>query len=389
MTKNNGCEVKRTVRVYSADGEEIGTTYPKRARGLVRKGRARFVNDCDIRLIVPDVTQITEEIKMDNNTNINLAKDKAAEPVNKLYFDAREWSFNRECKNNVGSRSFMQGPDGIISEAYMLGNWGWDWTEIVSKTLILPKNTLNTFTFWLNGGENDRNNEVCRFEVVYNNDYENRYTYNLNRNFIKPLKKVNGWELYEIPFRTGDNEYTQLKFIAQAAYMTVMTAKDVSEYADIPDTCDPYEEYRPQRHNIVFADGWPTNTWYSTAKLKAQHGSSEPQQQGNNSPTFPNGFPFNVQQDFHFNSKENDESAVSSSMMGIRNSIDALNGFDLVEFREQLKSALAGNPHLSADEVEEIIQDALDGTQESIDNAIEELNDALEELQDTLEDMQG
>ena len=36
-------------------------------------------------------------------------------------------------------------------------------------------------------GENDRNNEVCRFEIVFNNDHENRYTYNLNRNFVKPL----------------------------------------------------------------------------------------------------------------------------------------------------------------------------------------------------------
>lgn len=391
MTKNNGCEVKRTVRVYSADGEEIGTTYPKRARGLVRKGRARFVNDCDIRLIVPDVTNITEETKMDNNINVDLAKEQAKEPVNKLYFDAREWSFNRECKNNVGSRSFMQGPDGIISEAYMLGNWGWDWTEIVSKTLILPKNTLNTFTFWLNGGENDRNNEVCRFEVVYNNDYENRYTYNLNRNFIKPLKKVNGWELYEIPFRTGDNEYTQLKFIAQAAYMTVMTAKDISEYADLPDTADPYEEYRPQRHNIVFADGWPTNTWYSTAKLKAQHGSSEPQRQdGFVPPAPPSGNPVSINQNFSFdNPIQNGMESIDQSMVGINAALSSLSSFDVHGFGETLKESLAGVPGMSAEDIEEIVQNAVESTQESIDNAIEGLNDALEELQDTLEDMQG
>lgn len=388
MTKNNGCEVKCTVRIYSADGEEIGTTYPKRARGLVRKGRARFVNDCDIRLIVPDVTNITEETKMDNNINADLAKGQAKEPVNKLYFDAREWSFNRECKNNVGSRSFMQGPDGIISEAYMLGNWGWDWTEIVSKTLILPKNTLNTFTFWLNGGENDRNNEVCRFEVVYNNDYENRYTYNLNRNFIKPLKKVNGWELYEIPFRTGDNEYTQLKFIAQAAYMTVMSAKDISEYADLPDTADPYEEYRPQRHNIVFADGWPTNTWYSTAKLKAQHGNSEPKPQDGFAP--PCGNPVSINQNFSFdNPIQNGIESIDQSMVGINAALNSLSSFDVYGFGETLKESLAGVSGMSAEDIEEIVQNAVESTQESLDNAIEGLNDALEELQDTLEDMQG
>ncbi|MBP1543427.1 MAG: hypothetical protein J6A16_04965 [Oscillospiraceae bacterium] len=373
MTKNDA-HAKQTVRIYSADGEMIGTTYPKRARGLVRKGRAQFVNDCDIRLIVSDVTTFTEEIKMDKNISIDLAKDKAAEPVNRLYFDAREWSFNKDCKNNVGSRLFMQGPDGIISEAYMIGNWGWDWTEIISRTLTLPKNTLNTFTFWLNGGENDNNSEVCRFEIMFNSDYENRYTYNLNRNFIKPIRKVNGWELYEIPFRTGDNEYTQLKFIAQRAYMTVMNAKDAAEYADIPDTVDPYERYRPQRHNIVFGDGWPTNTWYSTAKMEQAYGENRQ----------------NVQQSFSGDrAVADDASALSGPIMGINASLEALNNFDIVEFREQLKSVLASNPHLSADDIEEIVQDGIESVQDSISDAIDELNDALEELNDTLEEMQG
>lgn len=154
-----------------------------------------------------------------------------------------------------------------------IGDWRYNWTEIVTKQLILPKNTTHTFTFWLNGGENDKNDEVCRFVVVYNNDCENCYTYNLNRNFIKPLKKVNGWELYEIPFITGDNEYTQLRFAAMRAYMTVMTAKPKEEYADLPDSVDEFESERPQRHNIVFADGWPTDEWYSTRALREKHNS--------------------------------------------------------------------------------------------------------------------
>jgi len=340
------------------------------------------VNDCDIRLIVPDVTTFTEENTMMDN-NINLTKSAQAEPVNKLYFDAREWSFNKDCKNNVGSRSFMQGPDGTIAEAFMLGNWGWDWTEIISRTLILPKNTLNTFTFWLNGGENDNNNEICRFEVIFNNDYENRYSYNLNRNFIKPLKKVNGWELYEIPFRTADNEYTQLKFVAQRAYMTVMNAKDASEYADLPDTADPYEEYRPQRHNIVFADGWPTNTWYSTMKLKAAHGGSDNTAQN----SAPQGI--NVHNSFSYGTPQNfAASAVNQSLDSINGSLQSLTNFDFDALRSSLQASLAGNPHLSADDIEEIIENSMESAQDTISDAIDELNDALEELTDALEDMQ-
>ncbi len=285
MTKNDNCEVNRTVRVFSADGEEIGSTYPKRAKGLVRKGRALYVNDCDIRLTASDVTDFTEETRMDNNITSNTPAIQTTEPINRLYFSARDWSFNKECPNNTGNRSFMQGPDGIINEAYMIGNWSWDWTEIISKPLILPKNIMHTFTFWLNGGENDRNDEVCRFEIIFNNDVDNRYTYNLNRNFIRPLKKVNGWELYEIPFRTGDNEYTQLKFVGMRAFMTILEAKDAAEYADLPDNPDPFEKQRPQRHNIVFNDGWPNDRPYSTANLEAKFGwnqqtaAPEPQQQ--------------------------------------------------------------------------------------------------------------
>lgn len=218
---------------------------------------------------VSDVTIITEETKMDNK-NIITQNENRTQPYVMLYFNAREWRFNKDCKDNTGSRSFVSGSDGALAEAFTIGNWSWNWTEICTKQLTLAKNTPHMFTFWLNGGENDRNNEVCRFEVIFNNDYENRYTYNLNRNFIQPVKRLNGWELYEIPFVTGDNEYTELRFVAQYAYMTVMAAKDRFEYADIPDTVDEFTDERPQRHNIVFQDGWPTDKWYSTKNLRAQ-----------------------------------------------------------------------------------------------------------------------
>lgn len=217
---------------------------------------------------------------MDNNNIITQNEDREL-PYTMLYFNAREWRFNKDCEDNTGSRSFMTGPDGALTEAFTIGNWSWNWTEICSKQLILAKNTPHMFTFWLNGGENDRNNEVCRFEVIFNNDHENRYTYNLNRSFIQPVKRLNGWELYEIPFITGDNEYTELRFVAQYAYMTVMAAKDKFEYAEFPDTVDEFADERPQRHNIVFQDGWPTNQWYSTKNLRAQREQREQRVQQN------------------------------------------------------------------------------------------------------------
>lgn len=263
---------EKVVLITDADGNEIGRTYPKRAKGLVKKGRARFVNDTHIRLNASEPVANSEVNKMDQINHIN-QENQEPEAV-RLYFNPRTWKFNKDCPKNVGNRMFLEGPDGKIAEGFMIGNWSFDWTEIVSDTMILEKNRLHIFSFWLNGGENDKNNEVCRFEVVLNNDWDNRYSYNLNRNFIRPVMKLNNWELYEIPFVTQDNEYTQLRFAAQAAYMTVMPAGPKEQYQGIPDHSDPYAKYRPQRHNIVFDDGFPTNTWYSTEKLESKYGAS-------------------------------------------------------------------------------------------------------------------
>lgn len=202
---------------------------------------------------------------MDNKAN-TITETEFQE--NRLFFNAREWSLNESVDTNVGYRTFLNGPDGVLSEAFIIGDWQWNWTEIGSAVLTLKKNTLYKFVFWLNGGENDYGNETCQFAVIFDNDYDNRLIYNLNRNYIKPLKKLNGWLLYEIPFMTGDNEYTELRFMAMRAYMTVLHAEEPSAYADIPDTVDEFENLRPQRHNMVFNDGWPPNEWYNTENLK-------------------------------------------------------------------------------------------------------------------------
>lgn len=389
MTKNETTAASRqTVTVQSQEGENIGLTYPKRAAGLVRKGRARFVNDNTIRLTgVSDATH-TEDIKMDNINTLN--ENKNAPQVNRLFFNAREWSFNKDCqKSNVGNRSFMQGPDGNLAEAYTIGNWGYNWTEIVTKQLILPKNTTHTFTFWLNGGENDKNDEVCRFVVIYNNDCDNCYTYNLNRNFIKPIKKVNGWELYEIPFITGDNEYTQLKFAAMRAYMTVLSAKPAEAYADLPDTVDEFESERPQRHNIVFADGWPTNEWYSTRALRQKYSSGA----AANAPSYERAVPKNIDS---LQVQADALVGVTSSIMSeISSKLDSMTNFSDLEQEiiNAITQALDGrNPgDTDVDEicsnVVEQFSDRIDSMVDEITSSVESITDAVEEMRDSLDDI--
>ena len=56
MTKNG-----EMIRVFDADGNEIGQTYPKRVQGLIKKGRARFTDDSETAIVLTDMTNENTE----------------------------------------------------------------------------------------------------------------------------------------------------------------------------------------------------------------------------------------------------------------------------------------------------------------------------------------
>ena len=263
----------KNIIVRNEIGEVTGMTYPKRAKGLVKHGRAEYVKENEIMLInkediVMDEIFDTEKINEtpENDTakqesvsaenGISLKKESPVKDEHRLFFRPREWSFNKTCKDScVGERCFITSFDETLAEVYCIGNWQYDWTEIVTKDLILEKNTEYAFSFWLNGGENDRMDEVCQLHILFDNDWENRLIFKLNRSFIKPVKHYKGWYLYEIHFTTEDNSYTQLRFVAQRAPMAVMYADAPSAYADLPN--EPVPAGKPQRSNLVFENGYP------------------------------------------------------------------------------------------------------------------------------------
>ena len=252
--------MQKNVIVTDADGKIIGSTYLRRAKGLVKKNRAEWVDDLQSAVILTCSPDNIEEDNFMENT-VNTAAEASAECIvnttadTDILFNTREWSFNPDCaKSNKGERCYLE-CDGELAEAFCIGSWGWDWTSIISKPYALKKDTEYRFTFWLNGGENDRNDEVCRFQVVLDEDWDNCKIYKLNRSYIKPKKHVAGWYLYEIPFRTGSNDITRLSFTAMRAHMAVRPAKPLREYQLLKS--DPVPEGKLQRHNIVFEDGWP------------------------------------------------------------------------------------------------------------------------------------
>lgn len=274
--------MEKNVIVTDEFGNKLTSTYPKRAKGLIKKGRAERVSENEIRLIGSSGSPYInyKENNMNNFNNITdkdntitvdpatgevrenvatAAVKKAGKPV---FFNARDWVADKKtCPNTVASRSFISNPFGDLAESYTVGDWSWAWSQIETKDMVLEKNTDYRFVFWLNGGENDQNNETCVLEIMFDNDYENRYSYKLNRSFIKYEKYYKGWYLYSIPFNTGDACYTKLRFISQRAYATILPAEDVDSYADLPE--DAPIVGVPQRHNIIFGEGYPRDSWWS------------------------------------------------------------------------------------------------------------------------------
>ena len=70
--------IEKNISVIDEKGNEYEATYPKRAKGLVKKGRARFVDENTICLACPP--NIMEDTKMSDN-NIKTKVNETAKPV--------------------------------------------------------------------------------------------------------------------------------------------------------------------------------------------------------------------------------------------------------------------------------------------------------------------
>ena len=70
--------IEKNVIVVDEQGNEYEATYPKRAKGLVKNGRARFVGENKICLACSP-NKISEENNMSNNINKNLIFNQIGE----------------------------------------------------------------------------------------------------------------------------------------------------------------------------------------------------------------------------------------------------------------------------------------------------------------------
>lgn len=174
--------------------------------------------------------------------------------MNHIMFNTDDWNLDHRVTSNVGYVTEAKGYNGETASVWRLADWNWSWTSLM-HTFKPEKNTDYSFTFWLNGGENNRYDEVCSLEVWFDENWEARTEYKLNRQFTKAEKIVNGWNLYEIKFNSANADKINLRFNCMGAPTFIAPAEKKEAYADI--VSEVPDVSRPQRANCFFANGYP------------------------------------------------------------------------------------------------------------------------------------
>ncbi len=174
---------------------------------------------------------------------------------------------------NAASMIRVHGISGKAAAAWQIGDWGNSWTAITSEIPVesgwLESGEEYRLCFWLNGGENSRGDETCMLEI-YGDDWEDRLTFRLNRDHTMPLLEKDHWLLFGVPFRAPQaTAALKFRFIAAGAVCTIAGIQDMDMNAAEALTPDKRETNLPQRHNIVFPHGYPSQ---SNQTLLNKHG---------------------------------------------------------------------------------------------------------------------
>lgn len=235
----------KNIIVADKDGNEIGHTYPKRARGLVKNGRAEYVSDCEIRLLN----------SVDYSAPMNTEEDKMSNIIN---FNPREFKFDETCKDNTGMRAFITTDQGN-AEVYEIGDWCWSWTQICCEKK-LEKNTDYVFRFAMTGGYNDEQSEVSLAEIYALDGYEdstaaweNRMTFALAKSRFRPViskrDRTGLLRVFEIPFNTGNSENWRFVLVAQRNVSAFFAPLELSAYDGLEDLT--YDQWWEERQSYL------------------------------------------------------------------------------------------------------------------------------------------
>ncbi len=224
--------MEKNVIVMDDTLQRISLTYPKRARGLVKKGRAEWMNDYQIRLCS---TKHKETMTM----------------AHALYFDPKAYVPFSGIEENHFTREMVQSFLGSEQKQVLsLGSFEEKEGLAISAPLTLEKNTEYCLTFWLRNPFPRHCHAIAELRILATDSVDTIQapTEELVYRFgspecVQPIKHCKGWRLYAIEIHTGEEEYTYLKFHAKNAPMTIMSAGNAADYASL--VSDPIPEDFP------------------------------------------------------------------------------------------------------------------------------------------------
>lgn len=216
--------IEKNIIVADENGFEIGRTYPKRAKGLIKNGRAEAVDDRTIRILSAHAPPYinTEDLIMSKYID----------------FDPRDFRFDSNAGTGAGSRMVVSDHRKNPHMIFELGDWNGRWSQIICRK-SLERNTDYVFRFAVSGGFDDWESAVSRFTLFPYNDWGERVSYPLERCRCAPIicKRCGGTLLrvYEIPFNTGNISEYGFVFVSQKTVAEFFKAEAADYYSDLED----------------------------------------------------------------------------------------------------------------------------------------------------------
>ena len=229
MTKN--------IIVTDLNGNVTGTTYPKRARGLIKSGRAIEVDEQTIQLVS---SVFTDAFSYDKNSD-----KEESRMANIIDFKARGFKLAADCTTNRGTRLIVT-ENGENVECFEIGQGGQE-TEI-RRTVELEKDQDYVFRFTMKS-RFVRGEFAESMVSIYFDEKGDGYTYPLDRvdkNRFKPVicKKTDDGLLrvFELPFNSGDATECTIDVAVHDMTAWIYPAKEAAAYDALTDI--DYDQWR-------------------------------------------------------------------------------------------------------------------------------------------------
>ena len=167
--------------VIDSQGNEYEATYPKRAKGLVKSGRARFVGENKICLACPPKDNL-EDNKMSENINTNV-EQKTAELTK-----SEVWAQIIKLQDQLASLSETMNSIADIRDTHEYE--GGEQTKCVEDAIVFEK--LKTMEAVFNKREETLNSMLDFYKIVYNDLYQEQK--NAKKEKIDTIKNL--WLTY-------------------------------------------------------------------------------------------------------------------------------------------------------------------------------------------------